>query len=1082
MRKIAVFITALLFSAVSVFAQTQVKGKVTDAKGAPLEGATVKVRGENTSTVTKADGSFEILVKAGKSLEISEVGYTPQIIQYSGSGDLSVQLTQDSKSLSEVVVTGTGFAINKKKVSFAVQSISADKLPPTPSASIDQALIGKVAGAQISSIDGTPGARVNILLRGINTIQQGTRPMILVDGAELAITDINALDLSNVERVEVVQGAAAASLYGANGANGVIQIFTKKGRAGKASIEYSSSVSSNSYINSGNVHKARFHSFATDASGNILDGNTGLPIKLYDDGAYADANSGTGVTWAYGSDPAAGFPTAMSNPKNIYNKEYKGNTAYYDHFKQLFDKGFTFNNSLNISGGSEKSDYALTLSSNRQKSNIVNNGKVDRTNITANIGGELFKGFKIRSITQLVYTRNTIHPGYGAQRNNIYSMLNTSPFFDLTKRNPDGGYAVYPTAGTVSVNAQNPYHDLESSSGLDNTYDIIQNLQASFKVNKFIELDAKYTINYQSDLTKYVYKNQSKNLSAQNWGSWTSNYNADNANGEVNKFTFAASSQNFLGSAFIRTNFERDFHSKLPITTTTQLGWDYRHNKSDNYGVYGKELRSFPTYTLDQTKIQAVAYDRSTDFVTFGYLLNQTIDYGELAGIAAGFRTDYSSAFGKGAKPFTFPHFSGYFRPSALNFWDGGKLGNVLPDFKIRAAYGEAGIQPLAYDRLLTVATQNVGSDFGISLPKSFRNLDINVETSQEFEIGTDLTLKLAKGKWLSGANMSFSSWSRKSNGVIYGVSVAPSSGGGTSKDNAISISSKGVEFSLNLSVLKTKDFTWDFTTNWGHQSSMIDKIKDGAVIPPITFSGGSTTLNLTAGEKIGQLYGYIAFRSVDQINQVTGKPYIDKADQGKYQIVNGYLVDTLTKAIQFTLDKYPFGDPNPKFNSSFINSFTYKNYLNFSFQLDWVYGSHLYNQTKEWMYRDGIHGDYDVPVTINGQTAAYTAYYRSVYAAEFGNLNGDRNATKDYFYEDASFLRLRNVSVAFDFAKAFNIPKFKKLQLVFTGRNIWTKTKYTGFDPEVSSGTVNSAFERGVDHNSMPNVKSYQVGLNLGF
>jgi len=212
------------------------------------------------------------------------------------------------------------------------------------------------------------------------------------------------------------------------------------------------------------------------------------------------------------------------------------------------------------------------------------------------------------------------------------------------------------------------------------------------------------------------------------------------------------------------------------------------------------------------------------------------------------------------------------------------------------------------------------------------------------------------------------------------------------------------------------------------------------------------------------------------------GVPYINASYYGNYEIVNGRVVNKTTKGVQFTNEVYALGDPNPKFNMSFINSFNYKN-LSFGFQFDWVQGSHLYNQTKEWMYRDGISGDYDTPVTINGTTAAYTAYYRSIYADYFGARNGPaRNGTKDYFYEDASFLRLRNISLSYDFSNLIKNKVFRRVQLTLTGRNILTFTKYTGFDPEISSGTSNSAFDRGVDHDSMPNTKSYQLGLNLGF
>jgi hypothetical protein len=162
----------------------------------------------------------------------------------------------------------------------------------------------------------------------------------------------------------------------------------------------------------------------------------------------------------------------------------------------------------------------------------------------------------------------------------------------------------------------------------------------------------------------------------------------------------------------------------------------------------------------------------------------------------------------------------------------------------------------------------------------------------------------------------------------------------------------------------------------------------------------------------------------------------------------------------------------------SFINDVTFKDFLTLSMQVDWIHGSHLYNQTRQWMYRDGIHSDYTIPITIPGNpvTGAYTAFYRGVYAAQ------QANGTKNYFYEDASFVRLRNVSVALDFDKFFKVPGVQRLQLVLSGRNLLTFTDYTGFDPEISSGARNSAFDRGVDHNTIPNLKSYQVGLNVGF
>lgn len=222
----------------------RVIGKVTSAEdGTPLPGVSVVVKGTSKGTSTDASGIFDLSVPnpKGAVLVFSFVGTTTQEINLGNESEVNVSMVSDSRILTEVVVTGTGVATSKANLGIAVESISAKNLPQTPTASIDQALIGKIPGAQISSVSGNPGDPVNILLRGINSVQGGTKPLIMVDGVQVAATDINSLDLSNVDRIEVAQGAASASIYGAQGANGVIQIFTKKGKKGRTQVNFSTS-------------------------------------------------------------------------------------------------------------------------------------------------------------------------------------------------------------------------------------------------------------------------------------------------------------------------------------------------------------------------------------------------------------------------------------------------------------------------------------------------------------------------------------------------------------------------------------------------------------------------------------------------------------------------------------------------------------------------------------------------------------------------------------------------------------------------------------------------------------------------
>ena len=1090
MRKLhCLLVGVLLLIGEGLLAQTTaVTGKITDPTGAPIPNATIRIKSAKGAAGTSADaqGAFTVRVKPGDELIISAIGFEAKEVKVGASPTIMVQMNNDSKSLSEVVVTGVGTATSKRKLGIAVESVSGDKLPAAPTASIDQALVGKIPGAQISSTSGNPGDPVNIMLRGVNTLQGGTKPLIMVDGLQVSATDINSLDLSNVERVEVVEGAASASLYGAQGANGVIQIFTKKGKRGATAVNFSSSASSNAYINSGHQTKADLHPYLTDANNNIINSTTGQPLTYQDDGTI------TGISYALGG------PTryAILNTQQVNDKPYNANLKFYDHFKQVFQTGSTYNNIINLSGASDKSDFSLSVANNHTVTPVLKAGYLDRTNLTANLGTELFKGFKIRSITQLIYTRNDITPGLGGpggpgfgrgnvlgNNGQIFSFLNTSPFFDLKYKLADGTSPAYQSADFLSVNAFNPFYEKEYATGIDNKIDIIQSFDGNYKVNKFLELDAKYGVNYRNENSRWTYLNQSTNINSLSTGAYAGYYAPDRT-GELDNWQYSTTFQNFLANAYFRTDFENDFHLKLPITTSTQVGFDYRKNKYNEYDTYGVGLSPVPPINIVSTNSQAVAYDFTEPFVTYGYLFNQTIDISNWGGVAGGFRSDYSSAFGLGSKPFTFPHVNGYIIPSSFSFWGDGKLADAISLFKLRAAYGEAGIQPGYADRYPTLNQNDIGQQLVYSLSSPNSNPNLSVEVSKETEVGTDFTVPVFKGGgWLNAINGAFTWWHKKSTDVIFNVNEPLSTGVAQLKDNAFDLHSTGYQFQMNLPVASTKNFTWNFTTNWSHQYSMIDKVEGGQPIPVGPVDGNSLYVYLVPGYRIGQLYGYKTINSFDQTYQDGKTKYFPNGNDGTFTKVEGHVVDTATKAIQFTAEKYPLGNTDPKFNASFINEFSYKDFLTVSFQFDWIYGSHIYDETKEWMYRDGIDGDFTKKETINGQTGAFTAYRASAYYALWGSLHGAGNeAPKDYFLYSASFLRLRNVSAALDFARLWKIKYVKKLQLVLTGRNLWTKTKYPGMDPEISSINPNSSYTRGIDNSSIPNLKSYQAGINVGF
>jgi TonB-linked SusC/RagA family outer membrane protein len=1099
----------LLISGGLLAQTTQVSGKVTDVSGTPIPNATIRVKSTKSSSGTSADaqGAFTIKLQPNSELIISAIGYETKEVKVGSTTVLNISLNVDTRSLNEVVVTGVGVATSKKNLGFAVEAVSGEKLPPIPIASIDQALVGKVAGAQISTVSGNPGDQVNIVLRGINTVQNGTRPLVMMDGVEIPFANLSTLDLSQIARVEVVQGAASAALYGAQGANGVIQIFSKKGSRGKMTLNFTSSYGSSSFINAGKFSNAKMHPYLTDGSGNIVaydnlaGGYTaGQPIIIdpkigavlgdmaYRSGAENNPNavSGEGSSHSrYG----------ILDPLNIANQTYKGALHYYDHFAQVFQSAPSYNNALSISGGGDRGDYNVAISNNRTNSALLkDNGYIDRTNVSVNVGMELAKGLTLRSITNLAYTKNTLHPGEGAPGGggfgygtsnanvgNVYGFLNTPSFYNLEDTIAGGIPAAQYFVGNINIgaNAFNPFYQKYYTNGDGRRYDIIQSFDANYRLNRFVSLNGRYGITYKNENDIWTYYNQSLNANSNWYGSWSSWYNGNNNKGELDNWQYDQTKINLTGSATVKLDFANDFHLKLPIQSTTFLAYDYRKNTYREVDFYGLGMPLAPPFLFPSTQSQSLGNQYNETFVTYGYVVDQKFDIGEWGGVSGGFRTDYSSAFGEGSKPFNFPHANAYLNLPGFNFWEG--LSGILPNFKLRAAYGKAGIQPGAYQRQPTLVGQPTGSQGSYANPQTAFNPDLGVEVSAETEIGTDLTLQTSpNGTWFKAFNVSFSYWKRHTDNAIFARLLPPSTSSQSITDNVIALSSNGWQVSVNMPVVQTKQWAWDFTVNLAHQTSMINSIKGGDI--PLTTGAGSSSLILRAGTKIGQIYGYDMLTKVNQLRADGKTPFIPVSDQSNWSIASsGYVVDNRSKWMFISDEPTVLGDPNPKLTTSLISSLTYKGFITFGFQFDGILGSHLYNQTDEWMYREGISGDWDKSVTINGQPGAWTAYYASAYYGQGTVAHGTgNNLTKSFFYHDASFWRLRNVNLGVDFARFVSGGWLKKCQVVLSGRNLLTFTKYPGLDPEISSGSSNSAFDRGIDHSTIPNLKAYQATLNV--
>ncbi|HLZ89454.1 MAG TPA: SusC/RagA family TonB-linked outer membrane protein [Puia sp.] len=1043
MRRLLFVAVAILFACAQGMAQTvmTVNGKVTDEKGASIAGATITVKGTRNATTTKEDGTWSIRVKPKTKLLISYVGY--ELAEVEAKENLVISLNPDTKALSDVVVTGIGVATSKKKVPIDVATVSSKDFAASTTTNVQQALDGQIAGARIQQTSGTPGAAFNITLRGINSLD-GTNPLIMVDGVEM--DNLNNIDPSMVDHVEVVKGPAGGMLYGAQGANGVIQIFTKKGALNsRMNISFNSKVSIDNILKGPHPILTTHHHFVTDAGNNILD-QSGKPVARDATGIWTDAQ----------------VPTPTTNPFLTNDKTY--NLPVYDHLKQGFRQALTFTNSISITGGTASAEYALTASQLNQQDVLSN--AYSRSNLSFNLGLHPFKGFTFRTITQGVVGYDNLLNG------NRFNMLTAYNYIDFTWKDSTGHY---PFKTNASNNGYNTLSENQWHHRHDQTLEIFQNFDFNYKFDRFVELDVKYGLDLNTfDLTNY-YQNQSAVLQAnQYWGPSRAGSLTDNYHRFFN--------QNGLYSAFFRTDFEKDFHSRLPIKTTTQVAYDYRKYNMREYFAQGIGLPTYPPANINSASTKT-AGDSSLVSTTFGILVNQTIEYGNLFGISAGVRSDYGSAFGAAYQAATFPRGTIFFRPSELmtaqQSW--------LRDWKLRAAYGAAGIQPNAYDRQITLTATTLGTGVAVALPSQNTNDSLRLAKNYELEVGTDISFTPFSGSWLSRIDLSGSYWHRESKDVYQNAVVAPSTGYATRLDNLSTIVSHGVDLSLDAVMYNSPGFSWNISARWGSAKAIVTKIAGGQDI----VNGGFA---IKQGQVLGLFYVQTPLHSVTQTGADGKTPIIAPANQGNYTVTStGVVVARSTNYAQYTPTNNlsVAGHAYPDFTSSLINRFILFRTLTFSFQFDWIQGNSIYDITKQWLYRPtggtggqgGASKDLDKKLTIAGQTGSFVNYYNSLY-----NLG----LPSSPFIEKGSYIRLRDLSIGYDFTQfVTNTRVIKRISLTASGRNLLTFTKYSGLDPENTgaydvqgndlSHNRTGAFS-GVDYFGTPNLRSYQVSLNVGF
>lgn len=1089
MKKLVVLSLLIAFP-VLVFAQTRtITGSVTDETGAPVSFASITEKGTTNGVSADESGHFSINTRTGIVLVVSATGYSTKEVTVSAASSVNVILIKgEGEMIQEVVVTALGIRRNRNDLNYSAQSITSDALAKASQTDALKALSGKIAGVQITSSTGTPGGAAYIQLRGANSITGNNQPLFVIDGVPIdnsqnysgdpadgsnnvlfGATNTNRgadINPSDIENISVLKGPAAAALYGINAANGAIIITTKSGKAGKAQIEFNSSVTFD-WVNRLPGLQNQWIKGSGGAIGSYPSSNR------YSWGAKADTLFRTGIPTDF---DISGKVVGKSNPLA------KVPFVPYDNMKQFFRTAPSFTNSVSFSGGNDVATYRMGYTNLYQKS-IVPTQDYQRN--TINFAGSLKVTNHLKASTNLNYIRSTSsQPQNGSNLSGIMLGLTRTPIdFDnsngATSATDPKAY-LFPTTseyaglqrayrfnGAYGI-YDNPYWTLNKTPYTTNLNRLIGNVQLDYDFGKGVSAIYRIGTDVYQDNRHQYYDIGS--------GAYTGGRIFDD------RFTFHS-----LNSDLILV-YSKRFSDKFKFDG--KIGNNFYSTKMDELFAKGDGLVSSDFDNMDNATVIS-----SSNFITpyrrASAYFDLNFDYNSILFFEVTGRNDWSSTLPKAHRSFFYPSASLGFVFSELGSL---KNNNTLSFGKLRLSVAQAGkdAPPFALNSYYSKATFSDGYTNGITFPEdgtagfarvtTLGNPNLKPERTISYEGG--LLLQFFKNRLGIDATAYYS----KGQDLIVTAPLAATTGYNAQVINSGSIETKGIELQLTGTPVKTNNFTWESFVNFSSYKNKILKLAEGV---------SQVTLNGFTGTTIAQIKGYGAA-------SVFGYGY-EKDDKGRI-VVDDQEGDFQYYPIAPAVQKF-LGNTNPKFLLGFGNTFTYKKISLYGL-LDWKQGGVMWNGTRgslsaigtsdntnnrgQMYLFEGVLGHLNSAGELvhfdaggNEVAGAGEVNTKKVPLSEdwylgngggFGNLN-------EAFIEDASFVKLREASIAYDLSSAINKNKQHALKGLSIGlflRNVILWTPYKGIDPETSLTGATSA--QGIDYFNMPGTSSFGANLKIRF
>ncbi len=1036
----------IMFSCLSLVctAQEQVSGTVTDANtGEALPGVNVVLKGTTKGVPTDMDGKYAISLTTEEFtsgiFEISFLGYKKNSVPVEGRREINIALKPDQELLDEVVITAIGIEKDLRKIGYSVSEVDGDEITESREVNIVNALNAKVAGVQVTSTSGSPGASASIRIRGNKSINGNNDPLYVIDGIPIDnsyggsnFTDQanRAIDINpnDVESMTVLKGGAASALYGVRAANGAIIINTKQGKAGKTEVTFSTTTT----IDQVNKLPQKQMRWGQGTGGAFVEGSNSswgplLDTMRYDGNAnYLFDQNGMIVSQ---NDPMA--TDRIVEP--------------YDNSESFFQTGITLNNNLSVRGGNEKSGFFLSLGDLRQ-TGIIPLTKYNRSSIRITANTQVRENIDVKASANFI-TSNADRAQRGSNLSGVMLGLMRSPVsFDLTNGLDDP--ADNPAAYTFPDGTQRTYH-----GAYDNPYWSVNKNRNEEQLNRligFVEFNWRpfdwMTVTERAGIDTYAETRKSY---------W---------DGQSNEFA------DLGGAIFDQTINQKNLTNDLLITmdhkfsddfnATLILGHSYQTFNKRFYNIDGFDFVIDGFYDMSNVGSLNVTADDFLDRArNVGVIGDLSLDFRRTYYLNFTARQDWISNLPPQNNSFLYPSAS-----FGFVFTELAEMGPIAYG-KLRTSYAVTGNG--AFTNYLTsnyfVSGGSVQGNLAYYPNALIGSTELKPEFSRSFEIGTDLRGRNNRVK------LDLTYYNVSSTDQIVEIPIANSTGYSSFITNIGEIVNRGWEALLEVDIIERKlsqpnRVSWttsiNFTRNRSEVISLTDDL-DNIALPSVGLA--STQARVIEGYQYGVIYGSRWLRDEN------GRVLINE---------NGYPIKDSEDGV--------VGDPNPDFISGWRNSFHYRNWT-LSFLLDIRVGGDMYNGTKGVMKRLGTHEETE----SRDETFVWDGVFEDT--GEENNIPISRNEafyTRDGLglsgisednIETVNWLRMRDINLTYQIPPAvLERIKLSRASLTLTARNLFLITNYSGIDPETSLGGASNAFGR--DYFNNPNTKSYGINLSVTF